>query len=272
MRRDREQILRQAVVDLARYARPLLRDGAAELGRADRPPGAHEHQPESKEAKKISLCDVGRPMRRVEDEMQRREELQREAEGEPLCKVVAGPGESPSPPDDSQEIEKSLDREHRGKARRLGAAGGSRQRGQFGAVRAQENPGGQDSDGRGGERVPDRAVTGATAGADERRRRDQARAQDSSERSCPGLRGLERAPAQDRDDREGHQRERPDEEACCEEQIGAQPVDGEPTGGENRHEEPGKRHRGLQHEQERGRVVLRSQDGMRDKERQAGAE
>ena len=69
--------------------------------------------------------------------------------------------------------------------------------------------------------------------------------------------GWSELPAQDRDDREGHQRERPDEEAGCEEQVGAQPVDGEPTGGENRNEEPGKRHRGLQHEQERGRVVLR---------------
>src|SRR4029453_16881249 len=35
VRRAGEQILPQAVMDLARYARPLLRDGAAELGRAD---------------------------------------------------------------------------------------------------------------------------------------------------------------------------------------------------------------------------------------------
>src|SRR4051794_5951405 len=46
VRREGEEVLREAVVDLARDPRPLLRDGAPELGAADRPPHADEQQAE----------------------------------------------------------------------------------------------------------------------------------------------------------------------------------------------------------------------------------
>ena len=55
VRRDREQVLGQSVVDLARDARPLLRDGAPELGEADGPPRADEHDREREQAQEVAL-------------------------------------------------------------------------------------------------------------------------------------------------------------------------------------------------------------------------
>ena len=58
VRRDREQVLREAVVDLARDARALLGDGAAELGEADRPPDADEQDAVGEQAQEVALGDV----------------------------------------------------------------------------------------------------------------------------------------------------------------------------------------------------------------------
>ena len=58
VRRDGKEILREAVVDLARDARALLRDRAAELGEADRAPGADEDQ------RRTRACAGSRPARR----------------------------------------------------------------------------------------------------------------------------------------------------------------------------------------------------------------
>ena len=58
MRRDREEVLREPVVDLARDARALLRDGAAELGAADRAPDADEQHAVREQAQEVALRDV----------------------------------------------------------------------------------------------------------------------------------------------------------------------------------------------------------------------
>ena len=58
VRRDGEEILREAVVDLARHARSLLGDRAAELGEADRAPRADEDHGDTR------ACAGSRPARR----------------------------------------------------------------------------------------------------------------------------------------------------------------------------------------------------------------
>ena len=58
MRRDGEEVLREAVVDLARHARSLLRDRAPELGEADRAPDADEQHAVGEQAEEVALGDV----------------------------------------------------------------------------------------------------------------------------------------------------------------------------------------------------------------------
>ena len=50
MRREREQVLREAIVDLPRDAGSLLGDRPADLGVPDGAPGADEHQGEGEQA------------------------------------------------------------------------------------------------------------------------------------------------------------------------------------------------------------------------------
>ncbi len=110
MHRQREQVLGESVVDLPRHAGTLLCDGTAELRRADRAPRADEHQREGKQAQELAFGHVRRSARRREDQMQRGEELQCEAEGEPLREVVPGAGEPPSPADHGEEVDQRLHR------------------------------------------------------------------------------------------------------------------------------------------------------------------
>ena len=55
MRRDREEVLRQAVVDLARDARPLLGHRTAELGVTDRPPDTEEQDAVREQPEEVAL-------------------------------------------------------------------------------------------------------------------------------------------------------------------------------------------------------------------------
>ena len=57
VRRDGEEVLRQPVVDLARDPRPLLRDGAAELGKANCPPDADEQDRVGEETQVVAGRD-----------------------------------------------------------------------------------------------------------------------------------------------------------------------------------------------------------------------
>ena len=54
LRRDREQVLRETVVDLARDARALVRDRPAELGLGDRPPHADEQDRRTRRTRRKS--------------------------------------------------------------------------------------------------------------------------------------------------------------------------------------------------------------------------
>ena len=58
MRRDREQVLRQAVVDLACDTGALLRDRAPELGVTDRPPDTDEQHAVGEEPEEVALHEL----------------------------------------------------------------------------------------------------------------------------------------------------------------------------------------------------------------------
>ena len=101
VRRDREEILREAVVDLARDACTLLGDSASELGELDRAPRADEDDDVREHAQEVALRHVRACEQRLEDEVQRGEQHQREAEREPAREVVAAAHEARAPADDA---------------------------------------------------------------------------------------------------------------------------------------------------------------------------
>ena len=57
MRRDGEEVLCEAVVDLPGNACSLLGNGPPELGEADRAPHADEQKPVAEQAQKVALRD-----------------------------------------------------------------------------------------------------------------------------------------------------------------------------------------------------------------------
>src|SRR5579862_4017484 len=110
--------------------------------------------------------------------MEGREELEREAEREPLREVVSGTGEAPAPAEDGEEIEERLERESRREPRRLAAPGRRGQRRERPGMRVEDEARGDDDDGRRRERVADCAVAGAAPSADERSCRDDSLSED----------------------------------------------------------------------------------------------
>ncbi len=88
LRREREQILREPVVDLARNPRPLLGDGSPELGAADRTPDADEQDDEREDAQKVALEDVVTRSSGREDVVQIGEDDQRESKREPAVEIA----------------------------------------------------------------------------------------------------------------------------------------------------------------------------------------
>ena len=74
--RDREQVLRETVVNLACKSRAFLRDRATELGCLDRPPNTDAEHAVAEHAEEVAGRDLDVPEQRREDEEQRREEHQ----------------------------------------------------------------------------------------------------------------------------------------------------------------------------------------------------
>ena len=94
VRRHGEEVLRQAVVDLACDARSLLGHRAAELRETDRAPRADEDDDVREHAEKVPLRDPVARDQRLEHELERGEEHEREAEGEPAREVVLADAEA----------------------------------------------------------------------------------------------------------------------------------------------------------------------------------
>ena len=117
-----------------------------------------------------------------------------------------------------------------------------------------------------------RPVAETAAAADERRNRDEALARDPAGERRPRVGAIEGSAAEGRDDGERDRRERPDQEAGRQQQVGAQPRDRETHAREECDEDAGERHRRLEHEQELRPVVLRAERRMRQQQREAGRE
>ena len=88
----------------------------------------------------------------------------------------------------------------------------------------------------------------------------------------PALRATEPPATEHRPVEEDRGRHRAHEEAGCQQQVGSTSLDREPDRGEQSYEQPGERRGGRQDEPQLRLVVLRTQAGIRDEERQAGAE
>ena len=113
LRRDREQVLREPVVDLARDARALLGDGTPELGRPDRAPDADEQDRVGEQPQEVALRDVVARERRREDRVELGEEPDRRAEREPAVEILAVGAVAKPEADEGSEPEQRLERERR---------------------------------------------------------------------------------------------------------------------------------------------------------------
>ena len=105
MRRDREQVLRQPVVDLPSDTGPLFCNRSAELGEADGPPHTGEQDTVGKETQEVALRHVLVGDDGREDVVELREERERGSEAEPAVEVLTLTPEAQAEPDQSDEAE-----------------------------------------------------------------------------------------------------------------------------------------------------------------------
>ena len=106
--RDCKEVLRETVVDLPRDACALLGHRAPELGESNRAPGADENQEVGEHPQEVALRDGGAREQRLEDEVERCEEHEREAEREPAREVVLPLAEALAPTDHGDESDQRL--------------------------------------------------------------------------------------------------------------------------------------------------------------------
>src|SRR5579872_4615575 len=272
VRRHGEQVLRETVVDLPRDARALFRDSAAKLCEADRAPRADEDERVREHPQEVALGHRRTGEERLEDEVERGEEHQREAEREPAREVVLTCSEPLAPADDADEAHERLQRERaREVERRLVAVVGRRVR-QRRTERTQQRPRDEQSDAGREHRIRDRPVAVLRASAQEGRRRDQREAEHAAEQRGPALRGADLLAAELRADREHEGGERRDEEPAREQEVDAPALDREADGREQRHEQAREPHGRLEDEPELREVPLGLEAGVREEEREARAE
>ena len=105
-RRDREEVLRETVVDVPRDARPLVRDGAPELCVADRSPDADDEDPVRENVEEVALEQEVARQDRGEDEVQVREDRERRREAHPAVEVASMAAIAEPEPDGRDEPER----------------------------------------------------------------------------------------------------------------------------------------------------------------------
>ena len=204
VRRHREQVLREAVVDLPRDARALLGDRAAELGDADRPPDADDQHDVGEQPQEVALRDERRSGERRELEVERSEQHQRRAEREPAVEVLAARAEAVAESEHGDEVRRA----RAGRAfavRRTGPAGCLRRGevGQADAERARGAPDQAEQHDEPDQQVDERGSPVLDAPANERRTGDQRPAEELAGEAGPGLGAVSAAGRSPRADREG---------------------------------------------------------------------
>ena len=207
MRRHGEEVLREAVVNLARDARAFLGDGAPELSRADRAPDADEQHAVGQQPQEVALRDEGRPGKRREDEVDRREEHQRQTERQPAVQVLVARAEAVAEADHADEVDEGHQRErgreqvrHVPTLRRL-------QFRQAEAECARGSPDQEEHEGHPDEQVDECGAAVFDAAANEWRDRDQRPAEEDPDEPSPRLRPVLRQSGHRGTDRERAPRE-----------------------------------------------------------------
>ena len=272
MCRDREQVLGEAVVDLAGDARALLRDSAPELRGADRAPHADEEHAVGEDPQVIAGRDRAARQQRRHDVVERGEEQQCRPQGDPAVEVPAPSPEATAEADHCDEIEQRLQREREREQERRGVA---TRRGERRQRRPERRGHGPEDDEHEDERrhgLRDDPSTTARPAACECGDGDQTRAQQPPADPRPSLRLMQGLTAEDRRDREGERRARADRESTREQEVQPATVDRVLRCGEHGHDRAREHDRRLEREPERGEVVGRLEAGVRHEERERRAE
>ena len=255
-------------MDLARDARALLCDGPAEDGEADRAPCADEKQSVREQAQEVAAGDRARREHRREDVVQRREEHQGRAEREPAVEILAALVEALAEADEREQVQQckcgqqARQRERRLRLRiecRQARAGGA----QAHPTEEEEPEGYHDG-------VSERSRS--RAAADERRGRDEDPREHAPTERGPCFLSVNGVAVQRRHDRERERRHRRDEETGAEQEIEPSTLDGVAHAREHGDDSRREGSDRLQDQPEIREVDLRLEVGIRDKQRQRGAE
>ena len=269
VRRDGEEVLRDAVVDLARDARALLRHRAAELGLEDRPPDPDHEYRVGQQRQEVGLRDLVAAEQGPEDQAQRREEHQRRAEREPAVEVLTTRAEAKPEADDGDQDQERLQSKRHGQQRGR-VRGGHRCELREARPRcSREQPAADDGRRQDEQRVSERELTCPHAAPERRSGGDESPADEPTAHIRPTLAAAHRRPVESRRDREQQHRRGDGEEAGGEQQVDSTPFDGEPRRRQDRDEGAAEENGRVEDEPERRQPLRRQQVGIRREEREA---
>jgi hypothetical protein len=273
VRREREEILGEAVVDLTRDPCALLGDRAAELRRRDRAPHPDEQHAERDHAQEVSDRHRGARKERREDAVERGEEAQRRGRRQPAVEVVSAVAIAQPEAEQREEREQRQERKaHREQQRRVRLRRARRERRKVGPERAKAEPEPREHGEQHADRVPERALPRDDGPAHPRRERDQPGREERTEDRGPALDARRHRRVEHGNDLEHERRARSDEEARRENEVEASSFDREPDAGEHRDDAAGERDRRVEHESERRRLPRMAERGVVDEQRQRGSE
>jgi hypothetical protein len=271
VRQDREQVLRKAVVDVARDSCALIGHGAAELRGANCSPHARHQKCIGRQRQEVALRDVRSCEVRRQDLMQLGEEHQRRGKREPAVEILPVRPEAKAEADERSQDEQRLHAEH--DRQRAGLSAGVRRdlRQPFSEQQAAEPQGDQREADRAKSRSHHASLLPKTAAA-RGRRRDQGECEHASPDTCPGLTARKVVAVERGHDREREEVRRRGCEPRAEQQIEAAPFDREAESGQYRDDGRRQHDRRIEKETEPRQVVRLSQLRVSDDEKQAGPE
>jgi hypothetical protein len=253
-------------VDLTRDAGPFLRDGPAELRRADRPPHADEQDPVPEHAQELALRDLRARHERREYAMEPGEQEHAHPDREPEVEILAL---GPVAPDEADHGDEVAEREERQRADEGGGRPLAGHRGEPAEVvleHVEDAP--ERREGERGRRdgAPQDRVAQGHAAARVGRRADEARAEEPAEHlgrrvACP-----DHPTAEGRDDPEEERARGRSHEAAREQEVLPAPLDAEADTGEDRDERRCEHDRGEQHEPQLRELVDGVEPGVRREE------
>ena len=259
-------------MDLPSHPGAFLRDGAAELRRADRAPDADEEDAVREDPKEVAGRDRAVREERRDDIVQRREKEERRPERDPPVEIAAAVAEPQAEADHGDQVEQRLEREReREQERRLVHVLRGERR-ECGAERYGGRPEDDEHERKQEDGQRHDAATRSRPFAREGGDGDQTVGEDAAADPGPRLGAVQRVTAEDGDDRERERRAGGDGEAAREQEVDPLPVDCELRRREHGDDRPGEHHRRLEDEAELWEMVGRPEAGVRGEQRDRGAE